>query len=164
MAIDLLLGKSRRDWSAGMSREESRLAYQDALAYRDVPGLAKAVEAETRSNFQEALRLDSLKKLPVADRRAFGQTLRRWHSLRDSRHGKYTGEDFVALTNIRDENRRHTRRFAELAASPPQAASQPSPPPAPRDPPGMAWLGVLPLAAGAASLLLLRRISQKLDT
>lgn len=161
MAKDLLLGKSRRDWSAGISREESRLAHHDALAYRDVPGLAKAVEAETQRNFQEALRLDSLKKLPSADRRAFGQTLRKWHTLRDARQGKYTGEDFVALTNIRDENQRHTRKFAALAASPPSPHPETSSNPTPRDPPGMSWLGILPLAAGATSIFLLSRAARK---
>jgi hypothetical protein len=161
MAKDLLLGKSRRDWSAGISREESRLAYQDALAYRDVPGLAKSVEAETQRNFQEALRLDSLKKLPIADRRAFGLTLRKWQALRDSRQGKYTGEDFVALTNIRDENRQHSRKFAELASSPPSPQPENSSNPSPRDPPSMSWISILPLAAGAASLLLLSRTDRK---
>jgi hypothetical protein len=159
MSRDLALGTTPRDWSAGMSREESRLAYHDAVAYRDVAALARAVETETQRNFQESLRLHSAGKLPEDDRRAFGQTLRKWHALRDSRQGKYAGEDFVALTNVKDENLRHSRRFAELASSPVPPRGVPLTPP--RDPTGTSWRKAVPVAAGAAALLVLSQLTRK---
>jgi hypothetical protein len=160
MAKDLVLGSTPRDWSAGISREESRLAYNDAVAYRDAPIQAKAVEVETQKNFQTALRLDAQKKLPAADRRAFGVTLRKWQALRDSRPNGFTGEDYVALTNLREENRRHTLRFTELESSPPDT-SPPLPSRYVHKPSGSpTWLKPVIFASCAASMWKLYQMSK----
>jgi len=112
MAKDLILGRTSRDWSCG-SIESRQQAAQDVLAQMEVGPLADLVERELQQCFREVARLHAAGKMPADRRKSLGALMRKWHSFKESRQGRYEGRDYVELTDFRDEVR---RRRAEIAA------------------------------------------------
>lgn len=147
MSRDLALGTTPRDWSCGAfpvtTPAVAHERYEDAVAETEVGPLARLVEAETFRNFQKILSLQAAGKMPPADRKAYGRFVARWQEFRRQHNGKFAGADYVALTNFRDENRRHASRLAEIEKSPPASPPPSAPGTAPRD-------------AGAAGLRLVK--------
>jgi len=156
MARDLILGDTPRNWSAGMSEKTRRQMAEDVLADIEAPKLAQTIETETFRNFQKNLRLHATHKLPVPLRKEFGQFLRRWQAFRDEHRGRYSGQDFVALKDMLDENRRFAARLTALETAPadstPTAAPPPSGPPPAAPSPAASIAGVAGLL-GAAIVL-----------
>jgi hypothetical protein len=122
MARDLILGKTRRDWSCGaatdpatalrvlrgLSRAEEWLPHghvkriaRDLQHAEETQALGEAVEREVKSTYDLIVLLTSADKLPAAERRSFSPTMRRWQELNSSRRGRYLPEDYVTLLNIR---------------------------------------------------------------
>ncbi len=156
MSKDLLLGRTWRDWSCGqfprMPVAKSRLLAEDVLAAEQVPALARAVGEETQANYNRIVHLSANNRMPVPLRKEFGKFLARWYDLRERRQGKFTGEDFVELQNLRDANALFSRRLdeAEKTARSPAALTRTDPPTLPKTP---ILLGTISLAA---ALVLLR--------
>lgn len=138
MALDLIFGRTRRDWSCGnlldfpTFKQRQKLA-QDAIATSEVNELGRVVENEFRQTFALASTLINSGRMPSADRKDFRTLLQKWQAFSLPRDGKYTGDDYVVLTNFRDANRRLSRKIASLNAVP--AAHSPTPSTAPSTPP-----------------------------
>jgi hypothetical protein len=153
VARDLIYGEIARNWGIGdlvdlTSEATRRQQGEDILAHRDVGPLAKVVESETQAAFQLAARLSSAGKITTAERRALKPTLQKWFELRDRRQGRFLGEDYVELANLRDASRAYRRKLEEWSRRTAPAASQEVGP--------ARGLGVpLAVAAGAAGLVLL---------
>lgn len=114
MARDLLLGRTKRSWTAGFSDIEHRTLAEDVIASRDVRPLAQEVEAGIKENFKKILELSAAKKLPAGDRQAYAKVVRKFRDLEAKRGKKYVGADYVELRDLRDANRRTATRLAEL--------------------------------------------------
>ena len=117
MALDLIFGKTKRNWSCG--------AY-GAFAMPDQPAtpsptqlsssdLASLTRSEIDKNTRETIRLTNEKRLPELERKAFGAFFRKWLNFFDTRKGTFKGPDYVALWNFRDANKRFTERLATFA-------------------------------------------------
>lgn len=152
MARDLIYGKISRDWSCGslLNLPSKQQLASDIRAGSEAGPLARVVESETQAAFQLAARLWSEKKLPAVERKAFRPTLQRWFALRDKRRGKFQGEDYVELVNLRDATRAYRKRLAGFARG--QAPATPPTDPHSVDAKGLATS--LLVAAGAAGLTL----------
>lgn len=122
MAIDLIFGRTRRDWSCGSlldfptHKRRQELA-QDAIASAEAGKLGLVVENEFRRTFSTASALINSGRMPASDRKAFRTLLQKWQAFSLPRDGKYTGDDYVVLTNFRDANRRMSRKIASLGAT-----------------------------------------------
>ena len=148
MAYDLIFGKTRRDWSCGglgaqrvfdstlgsqtlgsqtlgaqgilsLPTESSRRQLAlDVSAQTDSKKLGQLVRDEIQKNYDTIVRLDTARRLPVVERRAFGGFMRKWVDFGASRttgnraQPEFTGEDVVALRNFREANQRFTDRLA----------------------------------------------------
>jgi len=112
MAKDLILGRTSRDWSCG-SLEARQQAAEDLVAQMEVGPLADLVEREIQQCFREVARLHAAGRMPADRRKSLGALMRRWHSFKESRQGRYEGRDYVELADFRDEVR---RRRAEVEA------------------------------------------------
>lgn len=123
MARDLLLGRTKRSWTAGFSDIEHRTLAEDVIASRDVRPLAQEVEAGIKENFKKILELSAAKKLPAGDRQAYAKVVRKFRDLEAKRGKKYVGADYVELRDLRDANRRTASRLAELAGGKPTIAT-----------------------------------------
>ena len=134
MARDLILGKTNRDWScgiwagpvwAGPDKSHKQLAL-DVAAQIDSKKLGQLVREEIQKNYDTIVRLDTARRLPVVERKAFGVFMRKWVDFGSSRAQKsaqpvFAGEDVVALKNFREANRRFTDRlvvFDQMAKTP----------------------------------------------
>lgn len=121
MARDLLYGKISRDWALGASvlslptEANRRRMGDDVRASQEIGPLAKVVETETRDAYQMVVKLSSSGKLPAIERRSFKPILQRWFALRDKRQGKFLGEDYVELVNLRDATREYRRKLENFA-------------------------------------------------
>ena len=171
MAYDLIFGKTSRDWSCGKqllsladARDPNR-SENDLFTRRDTKRLGALVKDEIQTNFKTILRLDTAKRLPVATRKEYGNFFRKWYDFNYPRDGKYTDQDFVALLNFREANKRFTERLAvydQLAKTP---IKQPITPtslvplgfpgggPAPSTPRPWGWLLGLGLGLAGAGFL-----------
>lgn len=140
MAIDLLFGKTSRDWSCGYYHKDEKLATEvkaDTSAKRDVAKIGPAARAEVQQNINKMVQLSSAGRVPEVERKAFGKFLEKWFAFALPRDGKFRGEDYVALSNFREANRRFAERlavFEKMAATPlvksPLAPAPPATPPA----------------------------------
>jgi len=117
VSLDLLLGRTARDWSCGASR----FADRSSLSPRK---LGEAVKAEFSRTFDLISRLTNEKKLPPAERRSFGPLMRRWYDYSTSRGNGFDESDVVTLLNFLELCRRARDRFARYdAATPPTKSS-----------------------------------------
>ena len=122
MSHDLLLGTTSRSWNRStcgavqFTSEARRQGAEDVLAQLQAPPLAKEVEADFQRNFQQIVKLR--KALPVAERKDFGKLMRRWQDFKSSRQGKFSGVDYVELSNFRDAVRKVSARLSGLALAP----------------------------------------------
>ena len=133
MAYDLIFGRTRRDWSCGGTGTQSlgalgilslpteasrRQLALDVSAQADSKRLGQLVRDEIQKNYDTIVRLDTAKRLPVVERKAFGGFMRKWvefgsaHTAGNSAQPAFTNEDVVALRNFREANRRFTDRLA----------------------------------------------------
>jgi hypothetical protein len=117
MSFDLIFGKTQRDWSCGavlaLEDVKNPQALQDDLfARRDSKKLGSLVKAEIQKNFTTIVRLDTAKRLPVAERKAFGAFMRKWVDFNFKKNSQFAESDFVALMNFREANKRFTERLA----------------------------------------------------
>lgn len=164
MAFDLIFGRTRRDWSCGSlldfptHKRRQELA-QDAIASSEAGKLGPVVENEFRQTFAAASALINSGRMPSPDRKTFRILLQRWQTFSLPRDGKYTGDDYVALTNFREANRRMSRKIASLSAAPiahpPTPATTPSTPPPESSPPKTAAPRISKLGLGLAALFTL---------
>jgi hypothetical protein len=163
MAYDLIFGKTRRNWSCGsvlaLADAKTPLTY-DFAAKGDAKRVGALVREEIQKNVNTIVRLDTAKRLPIAVRKEFGGFMRKWYDFNTPRDGKYTANDFVALLNFREANKRFTERlniFDQLAKTPLKQPVAPtslvpfglpgSQPPSPRP-----WGWLLGLGLGLAGL------------
>lgn len=101
--------------------KDQRAIEDDLFARRDAKKIGGLVKAEIQKNFNDIVRLDTAKRLPIVERKAFGVFLRKWFDFNFARDGKYTEDDFVALVNFREANKRFTERltiFDQMAKTP----------------------------------------------
>jgi hypothetical protein len=122
MAHDLILGKTRHDWSCGswlsLPTEASRRQLAlDVSAQTDSKKLGQLVRDEIQKNYSTIVRLDAAKRLPVVERKAFGVFMRKWVDFgaahaQASAQPVFTSDDVVALRNFREANQRFTERLA----------------------------------------------------
>ena len=129
MAHDLIFGKTNRDWSCGVwtgpDKEHRQLAL-DVAAQTDSKKLGQLVRDEIQRNYTTIVRLDTAKRLPVVERKAFGVFMRKWIDFGTAHTQKsaqpiFTSEDIVALNNFREANKRFTERlniFDQMAKTP----------------------------------------------
>jgi hypothetical protein len=166
MSFDLIFGKTHRDWSCGAvlaldDVKDSQALRDDLFARRDSKKLGSLVKAEIQKNFTTIVRLDTAKRLPVAERKAFGTFMRKWIDFNYNKNGRFVESDFVALMNFREANKRFTERltvFDKIARTPlkqplASTAMVPFSPPgsqAPESPRPWGWL--LGLGLGLAGL------------
>jgi hypothetical protein len=127
MSKDLILGRTPRDWSCGsvplFSTQASRHeTASDVLAQSEVGPLADSIERNVRSCYDRVVRLHSAGRMPPDQRRSFGQLLRRWQELKESRRGGWLSSDYVELANFRDELGRRSAELAALEAARPSSA------------------------------------------
>ena len=130
MAHDLIFGKTSRDWSLGRSSLcgilldptiTSQLAEQGLKPAFETRALAKKVRADIDKNVREMTRLTNEKRLPEVERKAFGVFFRKWLAFNEEKNQKFTSDDFVALTNFSEANKRFTERlavFTQMAKTP----------------------------------------------
>ena len=170
MAYDLIFGKTSRNWSCGAVLSLADAQNPDALkddlfARRDAKQVGSLVKNEIQQNYNTIVRLDTAKRLPLAVRKEFGSFMRKWYDFNVPRDGKYTQNDFMALLNFREANKRFTERltiFDKLAKTP---LKQPLSPPTgttamtPFSPPGSLipetprpWGWLLGLGLGLAGM------------
>ena len=137
MAYDLIVGKTKRDWSCGSilslpTEAAKRETTVDTFAQLEAPEIGNAVRNEIQKNYNTIVRLDTAKRLPVAVRKEFGGFLKKWLAFGTSHNGKFSGIDTVALNNFREANKRFTERllvFDRLAKTPlTMPLKQPAPP------------------------------------
>lgn len=119
MAHDLIFGSTSRDWSCGSVLSFSDVKNPETLehdlfANRDVSTLGPIVKKEIQANFDTAFRLENAKRLPLAERQAFGRFMSRWVDFNFKKDEKFTKSDFVPLLNFREANKRFTERLAVL--------------------------------------------------
>jgi hypothetical protein len=130
MARDLIYGKTTRDWGLGASllnlppKQQVEQDIQAKLAVRTLP---KIVEAETQAAFQLAARLSNEGKITAVERKDLKPILQKWFALRDKRRGKFLGEDYIELVNLRDAAQAYRKRLGEFAKRPSLASTPPDP-------------------------------------
>ena len=117
MAFDLIFGRTRRDWSCGAvlaldDVKDSRAIQDDLFARKDSKKIGSLVKSEIQKNFNTIVRLDTAKRLPIAERKAFGIFMRKWVDFNYNKNSQFTEADFVTLMNFREANKRFTERLA----------------------------------------------------
>jgi hypothetical protein len=169
MAHDLILGKTKLDWSCGraMSSPPARALDDPNVSPQK---LGEIVRSEIQKNYDTIVTLTTAKRLPEAERKAFGGFFRKWIAFALPKDGKFHSEDTVALINFRSANSSFVPRLkilADLARTPltkspgmvtPTGTSTPDPP----RPWGL--LSILGLGLGLFGLGFASGQSRKLNT
>ncbi len=117
MARDLILGRTRRDWSCGgplellralqaADRLERRMPFGTARVLTDLQraeeaqALGEATERKVRNTRDLVALLTQKGGLPTSEREPFAPTARKWEKFKSRRRGKYLPEDYVTLLNF----------------------------------------------------------------
>jgi len=163
MALDLLLGKTRRCWSLGfdvLNRQPGIIAR--AAEQEDVDALAKVVKVEVEDAYRQLVELSSAGRLPSSQRKAFRPILERWQTMWSNRGGKFWREDHLALLDLRESCRRYVAGLDAIS----KARTPPSPPAAEFYQPAAMSTGgmLLNLALGVSALVLVGRHFDKKGT
>ena len=113
MSADLILGRTRRDWSIGrVAAEPSPESPRDRLP--PAPAMAETARAEFARTASRAIRSRRLGRLPEADWRGFAELHRRWVALSDARQGRWRESDTLPLWNMREQCRAFSRKLDAL--------------------------------------------------
>lgn len=113
MALDLIFGRTNRDWSCGHSTATTSTEKPWARL-PEVPEQASAVRSLMSSTAATAIRLHRSGRLPEADWRAFGELHRRWVALSDSRRGRWRESDSLTLWRLRGSCDAFVKKFSSL--------------------------------------------------
>ena len=101
MALDLILGRTGRDWSCGgAATPPAPERPWDGLP--EAPRQAEAVRSLMSSTAATAIRMRRTGRLPETEWRSFGQLHRRWLALSDARRGRWRESDSLPLWNLRE--------------------------------------------------------------
>jgi hypothetical protein len=132
VALDLIFGRTNRDWSCGRSAANPA-PEQPWARLPEVPEQAAAVRSLMSNTAATAIRLRLSGRLPEADWRAFGELRRRWVSLSDSRRGRWRESDSLTLWRLREACDAFAKKFSSLdeLSRPRVTALAPTPPPQP---------------------------------
>jgi len=130
MSYDLILGQTSRDWSCGGEMPslttEAKKPSTPSMAVED----AEKVRWEIDTNANLVLRLMKAKRLPEAERLAFGKFFKKWSDYYSAHRGKFVPRDQLALWNFRKVNQQFGARlavFETVARTPIKPPVAPSP-------------------------------------
>lgn len=137
MARDLILGRTKRDWSCGLQPLPTR-AERSVLAEHlwgrvwdksEAAELGRRVDTRFRQIYKQVTELQASGKMTPVVRQEFGKLYRLWHDFSLPKDGKFEPSDYVELLNFRDALQPHYLAVAALAAQRSEPRNSTSAPP-----------------------------------